>query len=246
MLQTLAAVLGIENHPVSHRERLVSGIGACLAIMMVYAASRFFLPPSESVLMVASMGASAALLFSVPHGALSQPWPFVAGHVVSALAGVGCAKLLAGSFWAAPLAVGVAVLAMHYLRCLHPPGGGTALIAVMGGPAIAGLGFGFVLTPVLLNAAILLACAVLFNSVFAWRRYPAFLARTREERLAVAVPLTGVAAPPAIAHEDFVYALSQIDTFIDVTEDDLVRIYGLATRRARSAAVIKENAARIA
>ena len=37
----------------------------------------------------------------------------------------------------------------------------------------------------------------------------------------------GSAAPP-IAHEDFVYALSQIDSFIDVSEQDLLRIYDVA------------------
>ena len=32
-------------------------------------------------------------------------------------------------------------------------------------------------------------------------------------------------------HADFVYAPSQMDTFIDVTEDDLLKIYQLATGR---------------
>ena len=32
-------------------------------------------------------------------------------------------------------------------------------------------------------------------------------------------------------HADFVYALSQMDTFIDVTEDDLLKFYQLATGR---------------
>jgi hypothetical protein len=34
-----------------------------------------------------------------------------------------------------------------------------------------------------------------------------------------------------INHEDFVYALSQIDTIVDITEDDLLKIYHLATNR---------------
>jgi CBS domain-containing membrane protein len=36
---------------------------------------------------------------------------------------------------------------------------------------------------------------------------------------------------PPINHEDFVYALSQIDTIVDATEDDLLKIYQLATKR---------------
>jgi hypothetical protein len=35
-----------------------------------------------------------------------------------------------------------------------------------------------------------------------------------------------------IAHSDLVYALSQIDSFIDVTEEDLLRIYHLAMNHA--------------
>jgi CBS domain-containing membrane protein len=36
-----------------------------------------------------------------------------------------------------------------------------------------------------------------------------------------------------IAHEDLVYALSQIDSFVDISEDDLLRIYSLATGKER-------------
>ena len=35
-----------------------------------------------------------------------------------------------------------------------------------------------------------------------------------------------------IAHSDLVYALSQIDSFIDVTEEDLLRIYHMAMNHA--------------
>ncbi|MGD8803705.1 MAG: HPP family protein, partial [Gammaproteobacteria bacterium] len=34
---------------------------------------------------------------------------------------------------------------MHYLRCIHPPGGATALSAVVGGPAVHVLGYTYVL-----------------------------------------------------------------------------------------------------
>src|SRR5690625_7242859 len=82
--------------------------------------------------MLASMGATAVLLFAVPHGALSQPWAVVGGHVVSAIVGVTCQLLIPNLFWAAALSVGVAVAAMYYLRCIHPPGGATALAAEIG------------------------------------------------------------------------------------------------------------------
>jgi len=123
------------------------------------------------------MGASAVLLFAVPHGPLSQPWPVLGGHFVSALVGVACTKAIAQPMLAAPVAVGLAIGSMHYLRCIHPPGGATALSAVVGGEPVHQLGFHFVLTPVLWNAAVILLVALLFNYPFTWRRYPLALAR---------------------------------------------------------------------
>jgi len=48
---------------------------------------------------------------------------------------------------AGPLAVALAIAAMHYLHCIHPPGGATALTAVAGGASVHELGYHFVLTP---------------------------------------------------------------------------------------------------
>ncbi len=148
--------------------------------------------------------------------------------MVSALVGVSCALLIPSPLLAAALAVGLAIGAMHYLRCIHPPGGATALTAVVGGSGIHDLGYGFLVMPVLLNVVVILVVAVVFNYPFSWRRYPAALQLTN------AVPKQNEApdeAYPSISHSDFVYALSEIDSFIDVTEQDLVRIYELATQR---------------
>jgi CBS-domain-containing membrane protein len=231
MIDQMMRVLGVETVNVSHAERLVSAIGATAGIAAVLAVSSHLVGVQGAALLVASMGASAVLLFAVPHGSLAQPWPFAAGHVISAAVGVACAKLIASPWLAAPLAVGLAVALMYFLRCIHPPGGATALTAVMGGADIHALGFQFVLTPVLVNVAVMLIVALAFNNFFPWRRYPAALNR----RGADAQPVPASGAPAHIAHEDFVYALSQIDSFIDVTEDDLLRIYALATSRAGAA-----------
>ena len=74
---------------------------------------------------------------------------------------------------AAACAVGAAIGAMHYLPCIHPPGGATALGAVLGGDAVHQLGFQFVVMPVMLNAVTILVVALLFNAPFPRRRYPA-------------------------------------------------------------------------
>ena len=217
--------LGIDGATASHAERIVSGIGGFVAIFAVIFTSRALLGFDHPGILVASMGASAVLLFAVPHGPLSQPWNVLGGHLVSAAVGVSCARYIPNELVAASAAVGIAIGSMYYLKCIHPPGGATALSAVAGGEAVHNLGYQFVLTPVLLDVFLILAVAVLFNFLFHWRQYPAYLQKRK------AGMTTSKADRPAISHEDFVYALSQIDSFIDVSEQDLLRIYDIATQR---------------
>jgi CBS domain-containing membrane protein len=221
--------LGLELTPVSHMEKLVSALGGFAGIVSILLITGHFVG-SASALIVASMGASAVLLFAVPHGALSQPWPVLGGHVISACIGVTCASVIPQPHLAAGLAVGLAIGVMYYLRCIHPPGGATALSAVVGGESVHALGYQFVITPVLLNALVILTVAVLFNFLFAWRRYPASLASRPEQPTDTQV---GCIRYGHIAHEDLVYALSEIDSFVDISEDDLLRIYALATGKER-------------
>lgn len=160
-----------------HVEHWVSGIGGLVGIVGVMLISQAQLGLAGSASVISSMGSSAVLLFVVPHGPLSQPWAVFGGHLVSAIVGVACVKLIADPMLAAATAVGLAITAMVYLRCIHPPGGATALAVVIGGDAVHRLGFEIVLTPVLLNTVTILLVAVLFNYPFPWRRYPVALAR---------------------------------------------------------------------
>lgn len=230
LLKSWTELAGIEFSPVSHTERIVSGVGGFLGILGVFVLSRSVVGPVGAWFLVASMGASAVLLFAVPHGQLSQPWSVIGGHLISSIIGVTCAKLLHVEFVAAAAAVGLAISAMHYLRCIHPPGGATALVAVVGGASTHALGYQYVLTPVMLNAFVILGVGIGFNYLFHWRRYPAALANGDDEE---EDEYPGDEFGP-VSHQDFVYALGKIDSFIDVSEHDLLRIYSLATGQART------------
>lgn len=223
--------LGIELNPVSHVERVVSTIGGFLGIFFVLLASEAVLGErTAALLIVASMGASAVLLFAVPHGPLSQPWSLIGGHMISAIIGVTCARFVPDLFLAAALAVGLAIGAMHYLRCIHPPGGATAITAVIGGPAVHALGYRFLVAPVLLNVAIILATAVAVNAFFAWRRYPAALGRKKKS-----APVRKLLADGALSHSDIQYALHEINSVLDISEEDLAHVFQLAAEHAKQA-----------
>ena len=75
---------------------------------------------------------------------------------------------------AAPLAVAMAIAVMHVTKTLHPPGGATALIAVVGSAKIRALGYLYVIMPVGLGAIIILAVALLVNNISRNRKYPEY------------------------------------------------------------------------
>lgn len=225
MLNRITAWIGVELDEVDWKEKAVSAAGGFLSMLALVAISRNALHLEGSAMLIASMGASAVLLFAVPHGALSQPWPVVAGHVFSAAIGVLCARLIPEVTLAAACAVGVAIGVMHVLKCIHPPGGATALTAVIGGAKVKALGFSFVWSPVALNALTMVAVAVVFNYAFKWRRYPAFL--NRRPKPPAPAPDSTAPLPAPVSHETVVAALRSIDSFVDITEDDLLRLHDL-------------------
>jgi len=122
-----------------------------------------------------SLGASAVLVYGVITSAFAQPRNVMGGHVISALIGVASYKLLGGDVWlAATIAVSLSVMAMLLTRTVHPPGGATALTAVIGGNKVYDLGFFYVLVPVALGVLILLAVGLIVNNVSSKRRYPEY------------------------------------------------------------------------
>ncbi len=226
----LIQLTGIDLEKVSHHERIISAAGGFLGIAGILLVSTSVLPPASAGLIVASMGASAVLLFAVPHGKLSQPWALIGGHFISACIGVTVGKLVPDTILAAALAVGLAIGAMHYTRCIHPPGGASALAAVVSGSKVHALGYMYVLTPVMLNVGIILLVAIVVNLPFHWRRYPAglkmLLAKSKTEQ---EPELRG---QPALQLTDIRFAIEQMDIVVDVTDDDLKEIFRLAQKHA--------------
>ena len=153
---------------------LVAWIGACIAIGAIGALERWVAGPEGLPMLIGSFGASAVLAFGAIKSPLAQPRNLVGGHVVSAFVGVACAQgFPADLTWlAAAVAVATAIALMHLTKTLHPPGGATALIAVISGEPIRQLGYLYVLVPCLAGALIMLVVALLVNNIPRESRYP--------------------------------------------------------------------------
>jgi CBS domain-containing membrane protein len=153
-------------------ERMVACVGASLGIALTALICRQALGESSSLpLLVAPLGASAVLLFAVPSSPLAQPWPIIGGNVISALIGVAVARIVPDQILAIGFGVSLAIAAMSFARCLHPPGGAAALTAIIGGPGIAASGFVFPFVPVGLNSVLLVVLGLIFHRL-AGRAYP--------------------------------------------------------------------------
>lgn len=204
--------LGLEPENVSIAEKLVSLLGAALGIYFVCLISFYSTDAQGAAYIVPSMGAAAVLLFAVPHGKLSQPWALFGGNIISAVVGVTCYKLIPDPFIAAALAVGLAIGGMHVFNCIHPPGGATALAAVIGGEAVHSIGYSFVFLPILINVTVLFLVAVFFNSLFPWRRYPVSAMRFKH----IQPDPREFVSTGAIEK-----AMQEIDVIVDVTVEEL-------------------------
>lgn len=152
-----------------------SWLGAFLGIGLISFANVQVFEKIDVLMIVGSFGASAVLIYGAIKSPLAQPRNLFGGHVLSALIGVACQEIFHAVPWlAAALAVSTAIAVMHATKTLHPPGGATALIAVIGGEKIHGLGFTYAVFPVGAGALIMLVIALLVNNIPKHRRYPEF------------------------------------------------------------------------
>ena len=195
------------------RERLRVVVGATLGILVTALVCRWFGPaaagsPAGWPWLIAPLGASAVLVFAVPASPLAQPWAVVGGNTLSALVGIACVRWFGSAEASAALAVGLAVGLMFALRCLHPPGGASALLVVLNGVG----DFQFAGYPVLLNTLLLVAVGVAYNHATR-RTYPH-------------PQLTGTASRARDHEGDAVDAdldavLARYNQVLDISRDDL-------------------------
>lgn len=198
-------------------DRLLACLGALVGIVLTGLICSFGSTHPGLPLIIAPIGASAVLLFAVPSSPLAQPWSIIGGNTVSALIGFAVAHLVPWPALAVGMAVAGAILAMSLLRCLHPPGGAVALIAVLGGSTATTASLAFPFAPVALNSLLLVVLGLVFHR-FSGHSYP--------HR---PVPAVGHVLPstrlPAFHPEDIDLALEDLGETFDVSREDLELLF---------------------
>ena len=204
---------------VGYREALRMSVGIAIGLLITGIISRWWAGGAANMWMVSSLGASAVLLFGMPASPLAQPWPVLVGTVLSALVGAGVQAVVPDAAVACAIAVGVSVMLMVPLRCMHPPGAGFAAYVVL--EHINGVTL--VIFPVLFNVLLLLLCAVVYNTLTG-KRYPHPQHSLRRGFFGN--------GHSAFAPEDLDAALNHYNQVLDISRADLEGLLQVAGRSA--------------
>lgn len=158
---------------VDYKEHFWSFVGAFMGIGLITFFQSRIVDDVENIFLIGSFGASSVLVYGSIQSPLAQPRNLVGGHLVSAICGVSAYKLFPDMIWmSAPFAVAFSIVLMQVTKTLHPPGGATALIAIIGSEKIKHLGYWYVISPVFTGCIIMLLVALVFNNITSHRSYP--------------------------------------------------------------------------
>lgn len=207
------------------KQWLRAGIGALLGLFLAGWLTSLAYGPSIALHLLGPLAASAVLVFAVHSGPLAQPWPVLGSYALAGAVGLAMREGFGAELWVAAVALGLSLLVMCLLRCLHPPGGGVAVSAVLADSGLTAMG-DHLLEPVLLNALILVAVAVLYNRLTGVH-YPKGKA-PRKDLHHTHDPLPSERV--GIRGADLDQALEELGEYVDVTRDELERII-LATEQ---------------
>ena len=167
-LKRYSFYLGGDQPPVSWVERIRSVFGALIGLGLVLLAAKYLRDLSGlDEWLMASLGASALLVFALPQSPMAQPWAVIAGNTLSALVGISVVHWVGEPLIALPLAASLSILGMFILRCLHPPAAAVALIAVLGGV----VHYRYAFFPVMVDSILLVMVGAIYSNLTG-KKYP--------------------------------------------------------------------------
>jgi CBS-domain-containing membrane protein len=143
----------------------ISLLGAFLAIAITAWLSQV----SGTSWLMAPFGASCVLAFGLPDSPLAQPRSIIGGHLITTLVGLVVLQFIGDYWWSEALAVGLALATMQQTQTVHAPAGANPLLVMATHP-----GFGFLLTPVLVGALVIVGVAYGMNNLRERGSYPRY------------------------------------------------------------------------
>jgi len=154
--------LGGDQPAVSWAERLRACGGALVGLLLVLSFAKFLGELSGiDEWLLASLGASALLVFALPASPMAQPWAVIAGNTLSGLVGISVTIVIQNPLFAMPMAASLAILGMFILRCLHPPAAAVALIAVLGNV----MHYRYAFFPVMIDSILLVIVGAIYSNM---------------------------------------------------------------------------------
>lgn len=214
----------------SPAERWRSALGALLSMGLCGVLMHAL--PVDAHWLIAPIGASTVILFALSHSPLAQPWPVMGGYLFATLSGLSAAVFIPWPQLAAAVSVAASVWLMARFNCFHPPSGALALFLVLDGPyPVERLGSTMAL--VFINMSVMLIAAFIVNNFILRRQYPYTPVRASDKKSSLHA--TEDAAPIArigLTHADLHAAVRSLDTFVDIKESELVRLYNVAVDNA--------------
>jgi CBS-domain-containing membrane protein len=133
-----------------------AGGAIAIAVMEAFSARTAF------PLVAIPFATSIVLVLGSPKAEPAQPRALIGGHIVSTVVGLLVVKLCGPAPWAAAMAVGLAMIAMHLTGTFHPPAGIDPLVVVVND-----MSWGFLIAPVAVGALLLAAFAFGWHNLVA-------------------------------------------------------------------------------
>lgn len=150
---------------VNTKDAFTGLVGGSLAIFLLIYLTNL----TATEWLMAPFGASCVLVFAAWNAPLSQPRNIIGGHLISASIGLLLYHLFGAEPWTLALGVGLSIACMMLTKTTHPPAGANPIIVILGGYS-----WGYLVTPVLIGAIIIVIVAILINNLRSDRYYPTF------------------------------------------------------------------------
>lgn len=153
------------NHKPYLADALLAGVGGFISIFTVV----FLTHVTDTLWLMASLGASCVLVFGAWNAPFSQPRNVIGGHFISGIIGIFFSAFFEAHPLSISLAVALTIFTMMITKTVHPPAGGNPIVIILGA-----YNWTYLFTPILVGPIVIVIYAVIINNIRKNRHYPLY------------------------------------------------------------------------